>query len=86
MTEGLHAGHLTGNSRNEFIRDVCSAIRMHTLNPTKHQHSHVALIIVKTYPFLAEKTWEWNSKYNKNINYYLYSYVQYCLEPNEKLG
>ena len=55
MTEGLRKKYLSGASRNEFIRDVCSAIRIHMLNPTKRARDHVAIAIIKEYPFLADK-------------------------------
>ena len=46
---------MSSRVRNEFTRDVCSSIRAHTLYPTKTEREHVAMLIVKKYPFLADK-------------------------------
>ncbi|XP_028394383.1 uncharacterized protein LOC114518559 [Dendronephthya gigantea] len=55
VTESLQKGYLPGKIRNEFTRDICSAVTVYTMNPTKHQRLHVAFMITKAYPFLADK-------------------------------
>ena len=52
--DALEKKAMTSKIRNEFTRDVCLCIRLHTLYPTKIEREHVALIITK-YPFLADK-------------------------------
>ena len=54
MSEGLKAGKLSSSLRNEFTRDVCSVLRMHTMNPTKSEREYVAFQIIKKFPFLAD--------------------------------
>jgi len=55
VSDELKAKVLSPNRRNEFTRDICSAIRVYTLFPTKMEREHVSLMIVKKYPFLADK-------------------------------
>lgn len=55
MTEALQNKTVTSRIRNEFTRDVCSSIRAHTLYPTKTEREHVAMLVIKKYPFLADK-------------------------------
>ena len=53
--DALQKKAMTSKIRNEFTRDVCSCIRVHTLYPTKTEREHVALMIITKYPFLADK-------------------------------
>jgi len=45
---------LTGDRRNELTRDICASIRIHSLYPTKAEREHVAFLLIKKYPFLAD--------------------------------
>lgn len=54
VTSALVAKKLTGDRRNELTRDICSSIRVHSLYPTKAEREHVAFLLIKKYPFLAD--------------------------------
>ena len=53
--EALENESLKGKLRDEFNRDVCNVIKLHTMNPRKHERAHVAFMIISRYPFLADK-------------------------------
>ncbi|KAL9977810.1 hypothetical protein ACROYT_G015257 [Oculina patagonica] len=54
VTKGLDNNNLIGNRRNEITRDICSAIRIHTMYPTKAEREHVAFLSIRKYPFLKD--------------------------------
>jgi len=45
---------LTGDRRNELNHDICAGSRIHSLYPTKAEREHVAFLLIKKYPFLAD--------------------------------
>ncbi|CAB3988509.1 Hypothetical predicted protein [Paramuricea clavata] len=55
VTAALENKSLTGNTRDKFNRDVCNSIKVHTMNPKKHERDFVAFRIITEYPFLADK-------------------------------
>ena len=54
VKEALKSGHLTGNIRDEFTRNICSAMRVHTLYPTHTEKDRVSMMILEKYPFLED--------------------------------
>ena len=54
VSEALKSGHLVGPLRDEFTRDICSAIKVHTMFPTKGEKEWVSSMIIQQYPFLAD--------------------------------
>ena len=55
MVQGaIKAEKMLDNIRNEFLRDICDAIRQYTLYPTKLEREHVAMQVVAEYPFLKD--------------------------------
>jgi len=54
LADGLQKKSLDSKQRNEFNRDVCAAIKVHTLFLTKEERQRVAYLIIEKYPFLAD--------------------------------
>ena len=54
MTDELKNSKLSANRRNEFTRDICSSMRVYTMNPTRAEREHVAIMIIQRYPSLAD--------------------------------
>jgi hypothetical protein len=52
---GLKSNPISINVQNEMIRDVCSAILNYTAHPSKSEIIHIAKIIIKKYPGMADK-------------------------------
>jgi hypothetical protein len=53
--QGLQAKKISSAERNDFTRDIATAMMAHTLYPTKSEREHVAFMVIKKYPFLADK-------------------------------
>jgi len=47
---------LSNNMQNELIRDVCSSLMSYTIRPSKSERIHVAFMLIKNYPFIADKS------------------------------
>jgi hypothetical protein len=57
-THSTRVNRVNCNSANHSVyltRRSAILHLVHTMNPTKHQINHVAFMITKTYPFLADK-------------------------------
>ena len=46
---------MSSSERNDFTRDITTSIMVYTLYPTKLEREHVAFLVIKKYPFLADK-------------------------------
>lgn len=46
---------MSSSERNDFTRDITTAIMAHTLYPTKAERENVGFLIIRKYPFLADK-------------------------------
>jgi hypothetical protein len=60
---------MSSAERNDFTRDIASAMIAHTLYPTKSEREHVAFMVIKKYPFLETNCEDWDCEY----------YTQYLL-------
>ncbi|XP_028418061.1 uncharacterized protein LOC114542873 [Dendronephthya gigantea] len=67
VTAALERKNLPGNVRDEFNRDICSSIKVHTMNPKKHERETVAFKIISKYPFLADKIGSGISSWDMSI-------------------
>ena len=54
VNEGLKNSKLVGTLRDEFTRDIVSAIKVHTIYPTAEEKQKVASMVIQKYPFLAD--------------------------------
>ncbi|KXJ12066.1 hypothetical protein AC249_AIPGENE28762 [Exaiptasia diaphana] len=54
VAPGLKAKRLDSKQRNEFARDVCAMIKVHTLHPTKEEMQRVTFLIIEKFLFLAD--------------------------------
>ena len=46
---------MSSSERNDFPRDITTSIMAYTLYPTKLEREHVAFLVIKKYPFLADR-------------------------------
>ena len=54
VKEALKAEKLFGSQRDEFTRDVCNSMKMHSLFPNREEKQRVASMIIERYPFLTD--------------------------------
>lgn len=54
VNEALNAGTLFGKLRDEFTRDICNSIKIHTLFPSREEKQRVASMIIEKYPVLVD--------------------------------
>jgi hypothetical protein len=62
VNEALKAEKLFGSQRDEFTRDICNFMKMHSLFPNREEKQRVASMMIERYPFLTDSLGGWYCK------------------------